>query len=1047
MKLTKSFIIGFFMLFYLIVLTQSGFAYSENEDIYLISGESCESAFFEEDFDRKIIKNNKIKSSDGKIIWSMDQKNNENKITDEGYFQMGGSRELQKLYLENEILESDSYGMELIVNVQRMGNVGHSERPIAMMIPRIDSSDSSNYYALTYHLENMSMGKIIANLYRCKWSIINTKAPSNMNSVAEGFFIMSENIDYRARIAIRNDENRDVRLDFYINGPDHKSNTSDPLITYVDKSKNKIIEGSGKMALGTSGYRDDGWGHAPIVRYDDIKLYDIESFDNRSKDFKKYDENSKLISSEIIQDNDIDYLIDQGILKVPSDKDMKLEDTVTIAELITSLSYLDGYKVQEGEVFELDKFCENKIEDHLIDEKWGTKLDRKANRYDVAELLVNKRQCELIKLGYLKIIKEKIPNELKMAVELSIRNGYLNIEDGKFDGNELITRKDMIEILNKVLDTNKRTSSLNLKLPDIIDSGAVFQANKKIPIWGSGISGDMINIQFHNKKYKTKVKDGKWFIDLDDENYGGPYNLVIRDSFETITLEDIYVGEVFVIAGQSNAEMTVGETINGKELINKYNGYKNLKIFKAEHMMGIKSLDTSNGEWSSSVGWMVEESSAIGLYFIDELMELKEDLKDVTIGIIHMTYGGSSIELFMPDEAMDGDGFIQEDSAPIRSGFWNGFMDGMTPYGIRGVIYYQGENSTQLGYEYERLLKKYIEGLRSEFRDENLPIALVQIAGYGKNYYITDVDSWPVIRECQMRVSNTMDNVDLVTAIDLVDIDPLEIHPKKKKPIGKRLAYLAMGSIYNSKPTHRSPTVSEIRSDGNKYIATSNVDEFKLVPKNEGFKGFEILDENGFWKQSEAVLSDNKYEIVIWNDDIKEPKGVRYAWRNYPTISVFDEAEFPLLPFNSTKKLNEFSVYNVGTDEFNLRLSNHFMNNFDGIVNVTRNNTFRMIMVPNANILKYGYAIPDQQKGDEIIKLKRFEDARARNKTTETVLKIMGHNLKKGDWIRNNTRGWVIREVIEVLDKNTILVKSIENQSAGDLIERYEFFGRTKAEL
>lgn len=68
------------------------------------------------------------------------------------------------------------------------------------------------------------------------------------------------------------------------------------------------------------------------------------------------------------------------------------------------------------------------------------------------------------------------------------------------------------------------------------------------------------------------------------------------------------------------------------------------------------------------------------------------------------------------------------------------------------------------------------------------------------------------------------------------------------------------------------------------------------------------------------------------------------------------------------------------------------------------------------------------------------------NGTIENLLKINGHNLNKGDWIRNNSRKWVVREVLEVLDRNTIRVEKILNQTLGDLIERYHNSGKIIAE-
>ena len=100
----------------------------------------------------------------------------------------------------------------------------------------------------------------------------------------------------------------------------------------------------------------------------------------------------------------------------------------------------------------------------------------------------------------------------------------------------------------------------------------------------------------------------------------------------------------------------------------------------------------------------------VGVFYADQLYKLNPNLKNVKIGINQLTYGGTSIEMFMPNSVNEKDQFVQNNSEFIRSGFWNGYMAGITPIAASALIYYQGENSTQLQYIYEPLLRDYIWG-------------------------------------------------------------------------------------------------------------------------------------------------------------------------------------------------------------------------------------------------------------------------------------------------------------------------------------------------
>ncbi|MCT4633578.1 MAG: sialate O-acetylesterase [Firmicutes bacterium] len=1004
-----------YIIFILVVLFWGGMYFCD-----IVNADSADEYKFEELFEDKDLSDKYIKNENGDIVWKLDNfEDQKNSITLNGNLELGGTRYLQKIVTKDNVLEK-SDGIEFDVNIQRMGNQGNIDRPIFICIPRM-GEDEEQYYAIEYHMENMNRGAIIANLFRCKWSLINTKAPREKRVLKTGFFLLKERDNYRCRSIVNTNEEGNVEIKFYISGPSNKINKT-PLIDYVDSSEYKIDEESSRLAFGTSGRNLDIWGKGAIVRIDNIRTYDRDVFDKRTS---FYENNYSILENnmESIEQYNADFLVLQGALDLEQINNME--------------KYIDIDKARRG----VERLAGNIDSSNKIENRIATKLDIAMIVNDEFNREYNNeiRRCKVFFRGELE--EEEIE-----ALSKSIYYGYQMIDDdGFFDYSKPVTNLEYTKILNRLLKDEQYEQTRGVLLPDIYSDGCILQAGRKINFWGRGIENDTIKVNYDRKVYEAKVENGKWSVLLDEKDYGGPYRIKISDSIKTIMIDDIYIGEVFLVAGQSNAEMKVYECFDSDYIVNKYTGYDNLKIFDSEHMIATRSITAADGKWNKMDKWKVKSLPAAAVNFVDYLLELQPEFKKIKIGLVQMTYGGSTVELFLPNSVKDEDNFIQLDDAPIRSGFWNGFMSEMVPYAFKAMIYYQGENSTQLGYEYKRLLKKYIRGIRTDTENPFMPIMLVQLTGYGENYYESDSDTWPTIREVQMKVASDDQDIGIVTAVDLSENDPLEIHPRDKRTIGKRLAFLATDMIYDTGKGHQSPRVVKDENMVDKYYVYLDRDVEDIVIKDNIDSGFELMNEYGKWKSAECYINEEENSLVVLSKDVDLPKAVRYAWRNYPKCSVFDKENYSLMPYNSKRTIHG-DYKNRHTNDYNIRISNHFLRNYDGIVNLTKGKTFRMIKSPNASIIELSYPILGQSAGDDIVKLKRRRNEYAGAGTDENILKVMGHGLKKGDWIRNNTRLWSAREVIEVLDSDTLVVEKIKDQQYGDEIECYKNMGVVKAE-
>lgn len=954
-------------------------------------------------------------------------------ITNDGTLRFDDYRYQQWFSFNKSLLSnSESYGVEFRVNIKQLGNGGDATRPIIMISPRSRDDDFENQYAITYHLENLEMGKIIANLYYCKWSIINTNAPSGMAPLVEGYYLLEEGVDYTGRFSIENLPDKTVKIEFFIDGPTAPLKVYKPLMTYIDNSPNRILLGAKGPSFGSVGFDDDIWGENPIVEYDDIKIFSIEKFKLRTEALESYAK-TFIFESELKEKyNQVRHMINQRYLLTTLEGHLNLDEQAKVSDLLFSLKALDMGRYN-------DVYIQYKnVEDSVLTKEIAS------------EMLYTYQNKPKIKEAY-----KQIPADITEgsdAMHYAYQKGYLSINrNNNFIPNMVLKRSDYIDLISKLSNPKLKIPNSELTTPDIIGKNAVFQRDKSILVWGNGMSGDLIEVQLKEVNTENEsiaeaiVEDGKWTVSLPQRSAGGPYTLTLQDSAKKIIYENIYIGEVFIIAGQSNAEMRLSETQGANvQLFERLELQDNMRFFYNKHLIAVTPLTEAGGKWYFPDQWGLEVSSAIGTYFVDELVKLNAELKEVKIGIIRLTYGGSSIENFLPPEIISKK-FVQRPDAPITSGFWNGFMAYVAPYKVKGLIYYQGENSTQLRYSYEPLLRAYINGVRMAFKDSQLPILLVQISGYGDNYYDTDSDSWPIIRAIQMRTAKTLKNVGLITSIDLSDEDQYQIHPKNKWPVGNRLAKLAMQEIYNTNEL-LSPEMELVSLEDHVYtIEVQNVGE-GLVKAYDSEHAFEILDESNHWIGAEFKIMPNGKAIEVWNDLVLNPMGVRYDWRNYPDSVIFNSSEMPLLPFNSRVSLNFANLEALETNTFRLKISNHMLETFDAIENITRGGIFRSIEKIDANVIYQPYYIYGQATGDLINGYKYEGRRNAEAGTTSTIIKVNNHSLEVDDWIRNNSRSWATRKVLEVIDDNTVRVETIENQSQGDEIEIYNYFKTYTAE-
>lgn len=324
-----------------------------------------------------------------------------------------------------------------------------------------------------------------------------------------------------------------------------------------------------------------------------------------------------------------------------------------------------------------------------------------------------------------------------------------------------------------------------MKLGEAFSSRMVFAQNKPIRIFGVG-DGEA-TVTFNGISKKVISKDSFWLVEFPSMEYGGPYELTFVSDEENKTLDDIYVGEVFLFAGQSNMALHLDETNTP---------YKLWEDNEKLHYLSVKPR-------SQDMSWQTAKRDEVGAWSALGYLASREVAfqRDIHVGIILCATGASVIESWMPAGAL---GFIGisiplnekfEDHYSERYSSWNhdGYLYNskltrIIPFSLSGAIWYQGESDDSVteAKVYEEELRELIRIWRKDFRNENMPFIIVQLADCKGR--INKDPAWRMIQDAQERISSYLPHTYTVMCKDICETD--DIHPKTKDKLALRIAEL-----------------------------------------------------------------------------------------------------------------------------------------------------------------------------------------------------------------------------------------------------------------
>lgn len=465
------------------------------------------------------------------------------------------------------------------------------------------------------------------------------------------------------------------------------------------------------------------------------------------------------------------------------------------------------------------------------------------------------------------------------------------------------------------------TGWAKVRLPHLISDNMVLQQQTDARLWGWARPGQTVTVStsWSTDTYKVKTgRDGRWLVSVKTPRASFTPLSVTFDDSEPLTVRNIYAGEVWVCAGQSNMEMPVRGFGNcpvegyGEAVANAWQD-GGVHYVKVPSVMSTRSLDDADCRWEQVNANTVGECSAVGFFFA----RIVSHTLNIPVGLVMANKGGTRVESWLDednlrrhtDEPLDSMAMVRKFQWDYhRPLLWgNGTFHPILNYTVKGILFYQGcSNVGDPGNRYSERLKLLVEQWRRDFRLGDIPFYFVQIAPYYQDADGKDGLVGARLREQQLRASEIIPNSDIVCTNDLVyPWEYSQIHPCQKRPVGERLAFIALNRAYGytnvwcESPRYKSMTIQGDTC----YVRLQN--DYGGISRFSGIEGFEVAGEDRVFHKAEAGHfwvpgNDPRNETVyVTSPEVKHPVAVRYCYRNFQLGNLKNCANLPLLPFRT----------------------------------------------------------------------------------------------------------------------------------------------------
>ena len=510
----------------------------------------------------------------------------------------------------------------------------------------------------------------------------------------------------------------------------------------------------------------------------------------------------------------------------------------------------------------------------------------------------------------------------------------------------------------------------NIRVANIFTDNMVLQQQANNAIWGWAAPGQRVTAKasWGAKSETVADQDGRWILFLKTDMPGTNHTLMLTGD-KNIEIKNVAIGEVWLCIGQSNMGWSTGNSFEAAQESDI--DLPELRIYRSEREHWHEPLENNRdrlARWKACDPETAAETSAVAYYFGKKL---QQEL-GIPVGIIQRAYAGTPIEGWTPWAIQQNDRRsidhkmaldmtaerraknagetvdkaivtfekeLAQYNAKINAGqtmknrwkqlsppiitkpanlghqypghIFNAMIHPIVPYGIRGIVWYQGERNSKNAAQalhYRKQLTQLIEFYRKIWHErsngnipDDFPFQFTQLPSWNppqKKPVEGEEASWAINREAMRLVDRDIVNTAMAVSIDTGDA--IALHPKNKKPIGTRHAYLALKNTYGKAITGSGPRYTSHRVNNNRVELIFDSIGTGLMAANPGpVTGFAIAGKDRKWHWADATIQGNT--VTVSANKVKSPTAVRYAWAMNPSQRnlLYNREGLPASPFRT----------------------------------------------------------------------------------------------------------------------------------------------------
>ena len=456
---------------------------------------------------------------------------------------------------------------------------------------------------------------------------------------------------------------------------------------------------------------------------------------------------------------------------------------------------------------------------------------------------------------------------------------------------------------------------LTLTLSHLFTDHVVLQQQTQVPVWGWGDPGKMVEVRWDGKSYKTSVKaDGSWRVEIPTGKAdGAAYTLTVKSGKESLTVNDIVLGEVWICSGQSNMEMPVSgfgfQEVEGatEAIMEAPETASQVRVFDIKTPKCTQPQADVDAAWAYSDGAVTAKTSAVAYFFAKRLSRSL----GVPVGILVNAWGGSRIEPWMTREVIDAAGLTEQELKDLYAVqeqpdrwpetpelIWNGRVKPIAGYAAKGIIWYQGCSNMGQPHCYDKLQKAMVEMWRKEWGRE-LPFIFTLLAPH--DHGNSDGRWRAFFVENQLHTEEILDKSWAVCTETLGN--KVTVHPAQKKEVADMMVQRALQNVYGiySGVSIELPRLKEVvfGEDGTAKVILTQVWSNLMSISARDIIGFELAGEDRLFHLAKAEVDWDGGTILVRCPEVPRPIAVRYGWRNWMGANLQKSNGIPVPPFRS----------------------------------------------------------------------------------------------------------------------------------------------------